>query len=146
MKRLKYLAIATIAGICFLSAPQKSAAQVSFGVQFGPEPGCPYGYYNYAPYSCAPYGYYGPEWFSNGVFVGAGPWFHGGEHFRGHIDNHYDLRHGYRGHLPDRDEHAEWERHHGTVEHFRGHEWQEEHGRGDHGDRHDDHLDRDDHH
>src|SRR5216684_1474934 len=115
MKRFKYLAIATIVGICFLSAPQRSTAQVSFGVQVGSEPGCPYGYYNYEPYSCAPYGYYGPEWFSNGVFVGAGPWFHGGEHFRGHVDNRYDPRHGYRGHIPDRDEHADWDHHHRTV-------------------------------
>jgi hypothetical protein len=138
MKRLKYLAIATIVGICFLSAHQKSAAQISFGVQIGAEPVCPYGYYNYAPYSCAPYGYYGTEWFSNGVFIGAGPWFHGGERFRGHVDNHFDPRHGFRGHLPDRDEHADWDRHHGKVEHFKGHEWQEERGRGDH---HDDHHD-----
>jgi len=29
------------------------------------------------PYACAPYGYYGPEWFSGGIFIGAGPWYHG---------------------------------------------------------------------
>jgi hypothetical protein len=32
-------------------------------------------------------GYYGPEWFSSGVFIGAGPWFHGNPGF-----------HGYPGH------------------------------------------------
>jgi len=40
-------------------------------------PVCPYGYFDYAPYACAPYGYYGPSWFSGGVFIGAGPWYHG---------------------------------------------------------------------
>jgi len=40
----------------------------------GPPPVCPYGYYPTYPYACAPYGYYGPQWFTNGVFIGAGPW------------------------------------------------------------------------
>ena len=43
---------------------------------YGPAPVCAYGYYDYYPYACAPYGYYGPEWFSGGLFIGAGPWFH----------------------------------------------------------------------
>src|SRR5215469_14155867 len=42
---------------------------------YGPPPVCPYGYYSYYPYACAPYGYYAPEYFYNGFFVGAGPWF-----------------------------------------------------------------------
>ena len=58
-----------------LSIPGSADAQVSINI--GPEPACPYGYYDYAPYRCAPYGYYGPEWFNGGVFIGAGPWFHG---------------------------------------------------------------------
>ena len=49
----------------------------------GPEPVCPYGYFDYAPYNCAPYGYYGPTWFANGIFIGAGPWFHGPHGFHG---------------------------------------------------------------
>lgn len=47
----------------------------------GPPPNCAYGYYGYYPYACAPYGYYGPNYFAGGVFIGAGPWFHG---FYGH--------------------------------------------------------------
>ena len=52
------------------------------GVGVGPgyvagPPVCAYGYYPDYPYACAPYGYYGPEWFSGGVFIGAGPWYHG---------------------------------------------------------------------
>ena len=29
------------------------------------------------------------EWFVNGVFIGAGPWFHGPSDFHGHVDNHF---------------------------------------------------------
>ena len=48
---------------------------------YGP-PDCEWGYYSYYPYACAPYGYYGPSWFSGGLFIGAGPWYHWG--FYGH--------------------------------------------------------------
>jgi hypothetical protein len=89
---------ASVAGVCFAAAAPKAEAQV--GVAIGVEPACPYGYYDVAPYACAPYGYYGSEWFSGGVFVGAGPWFHGREHFRGHVDNHFDVHHGYSGPIP----------------------------------------------
>src|SRR5262249_33928271 len=34
--------------------------------------------YDYAPYACAPYGFYGPDYFVNGIFIGAGPWYHWG--------------------------------------------------------------------
>jgi hypothetical protein len=78
------------------------AAQVA--VSIGVPPVCPYGYFDYAPYDCAPYGYYGPDWFLGGVFIGAGPWFHGHSGFYGHVDNRYDPRHGYHGPLPGRGE------------------------------------------
>ncbi|MFZ0337505.1 MAG: hypothetical protein WAL45_05695, partial [Terracidiphilus sp.] len=58
---------------------------VGIGVNIGPEPVCPYGYFDYPPYDCAPYGYYGPDWFLNGIFIGAGPWFHGPHGFYGHV-------------------------------------------------------------
>ncbi|MDE1156660.1 MAG: hypothetical protein PW735_13145 [Acidobacteriaceae bacterium] len=74
------------------------AAQMVVGV--GIEPVCPYGYFDYAPYDCAPYGYYGPDWFNGGIFIGAGPWFHGHHGFYGHVDNRYDPRRGYNGPLP----------------------------------------------
>jgi hypothetical protein len=79
-----------------------SRAQVSVGINVGPAPGCPYGYFDYAPYDCAPYGYYGPDWFAGGIFIGAGPWFHGHRGFYGHVDNRFDPHHGYAGPLPDR--------------------------------------------
>ena len=77
-------------------------AHVSVGL--GVAPVCPYGYYEAPPYNCAPDGYYGPEWFSGGVFVGAGPWYHGPDHFYGHVDHHLDYRKGYHGRLPARGE------------------------------------------
>jgi hypothetical protein len=54
-----------------LSAPSRATASVAINI--GVQPACPYGYFDYAPYSCAPYGYYGPEWFNGSVFIGAGP-------------------------------------------------------------------------
>ncbi len=79
-------------------------AQISVGINLGggPAPVCPYGYYDYAPYNCSPYGYYGPDWFNSGVFIGAGPWFHGPAGFYGHVDNRYDPRNGYHGPMPER--------------------------------------------
>src|SRR5580704_10957776 len=45
------------------------------GAPYGPPPACSYGYYPYYPYACAPYGYWAPDYFYDGFFVGAGPWF-----------------------------------------------------------------------
>ena len=106
MKILKCLAfVIVVAGLCYFCVPT-SQAQISFGINIGPEPACPYGYYDYSPYNCAPYGYYGPEWFNNGYFIGSGPWFHGRRRFYGHVDNRFDPHHGYRGRFPDRGEHG----------------------------------------
>jgi hypothetical protein len=80
VRNLKLLAVL---GLGLLFAPYAHAAQVSVDVGVGapvyagPPPVCTYGYYDSYPYACAPYGYYGPSWFSGGVFIGAGPWFHG---------------------------------------------------------------------
>ena len=80
MRYLRYLALL---GVLMLPAAY-SQAQVAVGVRIGggygyvgPAPACAYGYYSYYPYACAPYGYYGPQWFAGGVFIGAGPWYHG---------------------------------------------------------------------
>ena len=118
MHAFKHLALAaSVAGVC-LAAAYNAQAQV--GVEIGVEPSCPYGYYDVVPYTCAPYGYYGPEWFSGGIFIGAGPWFHGPENFHGHVDNRFDVHHGYRGPLPNRGDHA--------FDHFRGNEMRDGHG------------------
>jgi hypothetical protein len=94
-----FLPVFASAALIF-GAAAPSPAQVSLGVQIGPSPVCPYGYYDFSPYNCAPYGYYGPEWFTNGVFVGAGPWFRGPHGFHGRVDEHFDPHHGYHGSYP----------------------------------------------
>ena len=79
---MKNLRLLTLLGLCLLVAPHAQATSIGVAIgvgpgYVGPAPVCPYGYYDYYPYACAPYGYYGPSWFSGGVFIGAGPWFHG---------------------------------------------------------------------
>jgi hypothetical protein len=117
---------AVVAAVGFMATTPKADAQVSINI--GAEPGCPYGYYDYAPYACAPYGYYGPEWFAGGVFIGAGPWFHGPAGFHGHVDNRFDINHGYRGPVPNRGEPAS--RRLDQIDHFRGNEMRDGHGGG----------------
>jgi hypothetical protein len=100
MNGFKYIAFAALAGFCLARTAPKAQSQVTVGV--GVAPNCPYGYYDYPPYACASYGYYGPEWFESGVFIGACPWFHGPNEFHGHVDNHFDVKHGYKGPAPNR--------------------------------------------
>src|ERR1700742_2688793 len=132
MHALKVLAATSVAAFSFALAAPKAQAQIS--VNIGPAPVCPYGYYDVAPYNCAPYGYYGPEWFSSGVFIGAGPWYHGHEHFYGHVNSHYHPDHGYHAPYPKRGEAARsgWN---GHAQHFHGNEMRDEHGNV-HGGRH----------
>jgi hypothetical protein len=99
---LHFKHIVTTAAATALLLCSGSTAPTQIAVTIGPEPLCPYGYYDLAPYYCAPYGYYGPDWFTDGVFVGAGPWFHGPRGFYGHVDNRFDPRHGYHGPYPGR--------------------------------------------
>src|SRR6266404_1166750 len=80
-KEMRYLKYFVLLAICMLPAATPSQAQVRVAVRvgggYGYAPVCAYGYYGYYPYACAPYGYYGPDWFVDGVFIGAGPWYHG---------------------------------------------------------------------
>jgi hypothetical protein len=101
MRYLRYLALL---GILILPVAY-SQAQVAVGVRVGPgygyvAPVCAYGYYANYPYACAPYGYYGPRWFVGGVFIGAGPWYHGyyrpGYGYYGHVGYGYYGRGYYR--------------------------------------------------
>lgn len=100
MRIPKSLPLLGLAASLFFATGATAPAQIS--VQIGAPPVCPYGYFDYAPYNCAPYGYYGPDWFAGGVFIGAGPWFHGPRGFWGHVDNRWDPHYGYRGPLPER--------------------------------------------
>ena len=98
MDRIKILAFVAIAALAVAPGAPKAAAQVT--VDVGVAPDRPYGYYDYAPYNCVPDGYYGAEWFNGGVFIGAGPWFHGSNDFHGNVDNTFDPQHGYSGPSP----------------------------------------------
>jgi hypothetical protein len=125
MRGFSILLLTTVAGLgLMVTAPQ---AQAQVGVEIGVAPDCPYGYYDVAPYNCAPAGYYGPEWFNDGVFIGAGPWFHGDEHFHGYVDNRFHPDHGYHGPMPARGEKAEPGRR-VDAQHFKGNEMRD--GRG----------------
>lgn len=154
MQRVKLFTIAFIAGLFLLAVPQSRAAQISVSVNIGPQPVCPYGYFSYSPYNCAPYGYYGPAWFSNSIFIGAGPWYRGPAGFHGYVNRNYDPRYGYRGRLPRRGERGHWRpdrNFHGNYEYDgRGNGWHgnnpkryENHGHqkrdNDHGNRRNDH-------
>jgi hypothetical protein len=103
------------------------AAKAQVGVEVGVAPDCPYGYYDVPPYTCAPAGYYGPEWFNGGVFIGAGPWFHGPRDFHGYVDNHFHPDHGFKGHIPERGEKAV-ESQRVDAAHFKGNEMRDGHG------------------
>lgn len=139
MRLFKYFSLLTVIACLFAISPARSQAQVSLSVQIGPQPVCPYGYFSYAPYNCAPYGYYGPAWFANGVFIGAGPWFHGPRDFHGWVNPRYDPHHGYHGALPPRGGHANWNQHRNFNHDFHRGEMHDGHGNvyhdhgGDHG-------------
>lgn len=126
MKTLRLLALVLFVGVCCTLAAPKMQAQV--GVEIGVAPVCPYGYYDTPPYDCAPYGYYGPEWFSGGVFIGAGPWFHGPADFHGHVNNRFHPDHGYHGPHPARGDRPEPNRRLDKISHFKGNEVRDGHG------------------
>src|SRR6202034_113907 len=132
MRGLKSLMLTAVAGGCFAAIAPTAEAQVS--VNIGVAPDCPYGYYDVAPYGCAPAGYYGPEWFSGGLFIGAGPWFHGPANFHGHVDNHFDPQHGYKGARPRVGERPDPARRPDKIPHFNGNEMRDGHGHAGPGD------------
>ena len=124
MSKIKFLAFATIAAFAVTSRGPEAAAQVNLYIGAAPE--CPYGYYDYAPHNCAPDGYYGPEWFNGGVFIGAGPWFHGSNDFQGKVDNTFDPQHGYGGPMPKAGDKPAARRR--SPEQFKGNEVHDGHG------------------
>jgi len=109
-----------LSGVALGALAVMPAARPQISVDIGVAPDCPYGYFDYPPYDCAPYGYYGPDWFVGGIFLGAGPWFHGPHGFHGHVDNRYDPHHGYNGPIPGRGAQP--------FNHFQGNEAHDEHG------------------
>lgn len=84
------LALALMVGLMVPMAHSQVHVGIGFGVPIAPM-GCPYGYFDFYPYTCAPLGYYGSDWFVGGMFIGAGPWY--GGHY-----NRYYHGHGFHGH------------------------------------------------
>ena len=82
MKYLRYVALLAVLAmpLVYSQAAVTVGLGVGVGVGVSGPPVCAYGYYPDYPYTCAPYGYYGQTWFANGIFVGAGPWYHGWGH------------------------------------------------------------------
>ncbi len=103
MKYLRYVAL--VALLAMPLAYAQAGVSVGVGIGVGPvvagAPVCAYGYYPDYPYACAPYGYYGPSFFVDGVFIGAGPWYHGWGHgyYRGPYGRGY-AGHSFVGHGP----------------------------------------------
>ena len=122
--------VIALSAVALGAAAAAPNAEAGISINIGAAPVCPYGYYDYAPYACAPNGYYGPEWFSGGVFIGAGPWFHGRADFYGHVDNRFDPRHGFRGPLPGRGDRADAAWRAGHINDFRGNEMRDGRGHG----------------
>ena len=107
MRYLKYVALFGLLVVFAGAMASTASAQVRVGVGIGIGPAyvgvgaapvCAYGYYPTYPYACAPVGYYGPQWFANGVFIGAGPWFHGFYGRPGFVGRAFPG--GYLGHGP----------------------------------------------
>ena len=133
MKKTLTLIAITVLGLMLCSAP-KAEAGVHVGVQVGVpvvvEPACPWGYYPSEPYGCAPYGYWGPDYFVDGVFIGAGPWYHGDDdrwwrhhgwryRERWHRDHNRGWNPDHRWH--DRDDDRRWG--HDRDRGYDGHDW-----------------------
>jgi len=125
MRAFSFVLFAALVVAGLTIAAPVAAAQV--GVEIGVAPECPYGYYDVPPYACAPVGYYGPEWFVGGVFIGAGPWFHGPAEFHGHVNNRFHPEHGYKGPMPERGERPV-EARRVDAAHFKGNEVRDGHG------------------
>jgi hypothetical protein len=110
VKYLRYVALLALLAmpLAYSQAAVVVGAGVGVGVGVGVGPGyvagppaCAYGYYPDYPYACAPYGYYGPDWFAGGVFIGAGPWYHGWGHgYYGHPYARGFVGHGFEGRGP----------------------------------------------
>ncbi len=105
MKYLRYVALLALLTLplAYSQAAVVVGAGVGVGIGVGGvvagPPVCAYGYYPDYPYACVPYGYYGPSFFVNGVFIGAGPWYHGWGHpYYGRAYGRGFEGRGYAGH------------------------------------------------
>ncbi len=141
---MKYLTYVALVSALMLVPLAYAQAEVHFGVgvavgpgyvgYVGGAPACAYGYYDYYPYACAPYGYYGPQWFVNGVFIGAGPWYHPRAYYYGrYYGRDWDHRYYARGDYGREYDRGYFRRDYDR--HYEGHGFREHEGGGFRGDR-----------
>ena len=102
MNGLKYLVVAAKAAILVAAGTPRAMAQIS--VNLGVAPSAPMGTTTTLLNQCVPTGYDGPESVPGCTFIGVGPWFHGREEFRGHVNNNFDVQRGYSGRVPNNGE------------------------------------------
>jgi hypothetical protein len=119
MKFFRYLALTAVLLISVAFQPARAQVSIGIGIgspyAYGP-PVCPYGYYGYEPFACTPYGYYGPSYFSQGTFIGAGPWLRHGWRGRGYRPGYYrgyGYRDGYEAYGGDDERYRGGEEFHG---------------------------------
>lgn len=111
----------------------QAQVRVGVGIHIGPDygfynapPVCEWGFYPTYPFGCAPYGYYGPEWFVDGVFIGAGPWYNFYTLRPAYYRPYYVRSVWYVNRFHDRDRFVFRDRDRGFREHeFREHEFRE---------------------
>lgn len=123
MNGYRILALSAVAAVALVMAIPAAQAQISISI--GPQPQCPYGDYDYAPYRCSPSGYYGPQYFNGGGFVGVEPWSRGDNEFHGTVNNRMDPQPGYHGRAPQAGEQAR-----GRGHKFKGNEDRDGRGNG----------------
>jgi hypothetical protein len=92
MKTLKQIGYVAAAAGIFLAAAPKARPQASFSANTGSSMECPYGYHQESGNNCAPDGSFGPEWFVNGVLVGARPWVQTPQTYISYVDGQHRKR------------------------------------------------------
>ena len=100
MRGYTLLLLTAVVGIAFYATAPTTVAQVS--VDIGVAPDCPYGYYDVRSLRLRSLRLLRFGAVPGGVFIGAGPWFHGSENFQGHVNNRCQIADHcrYRGATP----------------------------------------------
>jgi hypothetical protein len=130
VRYLKYLVL-LLAVLALPAVHSQAQVRIGVGINIGPSygvyhapPVCEWGFYPDYPFGCAPYGYYGPEWFVDGVFIGAGPWYNFYYARPAYYRPYYFRSVWFVNRFHDRDRFVFRDRDRGFRE-FRGHEFRE---------------------
>jgi hypothetical protein len=137
VRYFRYFAL-LLAVLAVPAVHSQAQVRIGVGINIGPTygvyhapPVCEWGFYPEYPFGCAPYGYYGPEWFVDGVFIGAGPWYNFYSLRPAYYRPYYVRSVWYVNRFHDRDRFVFHDRDRGFREHeFREHEFREHEFRG----------------